>query len=281
MVIRAEELELGYGERTVLSGLDFQVRPGEFVGLLGPNGCGKSTLLKALSGLLPPRRGRLLMEGHPLEGLSSQRLALMRAVVPQSSEVRFPFTCLEVVLMGRYPHRKRLESLTDHDLLRALESMRRTATGHLQQRLITEVSGGERQQVVIARTLAQDTRLLLLDEATSSLDVCKKLQIFELLKHLNQTQGLTVLCAMHDLNLAALYCERLLFLKDGGILRDGPTEEVFTPSVLTQVYETPMEVNRHPAHQRPYAVLLPLPGVERMPGMPAGLPEAWKEGKPA
>ena len=112
--------------------------------------------------------------------------------------------------------------------------------------------------MVIARALAQDPQILLLDEATSSLDVRKKLEIFEILKFLNETRGLTVLCAMHDLNLAALYCRRLMFLKDGGIVQDGPTAAVFTPEVLAQVYETPMEVVRHPAHQRPYAVMLPL-----------------------
>ena len=179
-------------------------------------------------------------------------------MVPQSTEVRFPFACLEIVLMGRYPHRQRLGSLTDEDLLWALRSMRRTTTEHLQKRPITEVSGGECQRVVIARALAQDPQILLLDEATSSLDVRKKLEIFEILKFLNETRGLTVLCAMHDLNLAALYCRRLMFLKDGGIVRDGLTAAVFTPEVLAQVYETPMEVVRHPAHQRPYAVMLPL-----------------------
>ena len=142
--------------------------------------------------------------------------------------------------------------------------MQRTTTEHLQKRPITEVSGGECQRVVIARALAQDPQILLLDEATSSLDVRKKLEVFEILKFLNETRGLTVLCAMHDLNLAALYCRRLMFLKDGGIVRDGPTEAVFTPEVLAQVYETPMEVVQHPALQRPYAVMLPLtPGVRK------------------
>jgi iron complex transport system ATP-binding protein len=178
--------------------------------------------------------------------------------VPQSTDVRFPFSCLEIVLMGRYPHRRRLGTLTDADLVWALTSMRRTTTAHLKERPIIEVSGGECQRVVIARALAQDPEILLLDEATSSLDVRKKLEIFELLKFLSETRGLTVLCAMHDLNLAALYCGRLMFIKDGRVVVDGPTDQVFTPAILGEVYETAMEVVRHPVHQRPYAVMLPL-----------------------
>jgi len=258
VVIRVENLQLGYGDRTVLRGLNFQVQPGEFVGLLGPNGSGKSTLLHALSGLLPPQRGEILIQDRPLAGLASRRRAQLLAVVSQSTEVRFPFTCLEVVLMGRYPHRRRLGALTDEDLLWALRAMRRTTTDHLQERPLTEVSGGECQRVVVARALAQDPQILLLDEATSSLDVRKKLEIFEILKFLNETKGLTLLCAMHDLNLAALFCRRLIFLKDGGLVQDGPTESVFTTEVLAQVYNTPMEVILHPDHQRPYAVMLPL-----------------------
>jgi iron complex transport system ATP-binding protein len=129
---------------------------------------------------------------------------------------------------------------------------------HLKERTITEISGGECQRVVIARALAQEPEILLLDEATASLDVRKKLEIFEIIKYLNETRGLTVLCAMHDLNLAALYCRRLMFVKEGQILVDGSTEQVFTPETLAQVYDTPMEVVQHPDHQRPYAVMLPL-----------------------
>ncbi len=216
VVIRVEALDLGYEDRPVLAGLNFQVDRGEFLGILGPNGSGKSTLLHALSGLLPPQKGRIVVKSEPLEGLPSRLRAQILAVVPQSTDVRFPFSCLEIVLMGRYPHRRRLGTLTDADLVWALKSMRRTTTAHLKERPIIEVSGGECQRVVIARALAQDPEILLLDEATSSLDVRKKLEIFELLKYLSETRGLTVLCAMHDLNLAALYCRRLMFIKEGG-----------------------------------------------------------------
>jgi len=257
-VIRVEALELGYEDRLVLTGLNFRVDPGEFLGVLGPNGSGKSTLLNAISGLLPPKGGRIIVKSESLGRLPSRLRAQILAVVPQSTDVRFPFTCLEIVLMGRYPHRRRLGTLTDADLVWALTSMRRTTTVHLKERPIIEVSGGESQRVVLARALAQDPEILLLDEATSSLDVRKKLEIFGLLQFLSRTRGLTVLCAMHDLNLAALYCRRLMFIKDGRVVVDGPTDQVFTPAILSEVYETPMEVVRHPGHQRPYAVMLPL-----------------------
>jgi iron complex transport system ATP-binding protein len=270
VVIRVEALELGYEDRLVLTDLNFQVARGEFVGILGPNGSGKSTLLHALSGLLAPRRGRVIVKSEPLGGLPSRLRAQILAVVPQTTDVRFPFSCLEIVLMGRYPHRRRLGTLTDADLVWALESMRRTTTDHLKERPIIEVSGGECQRVVMARALAQDPELLLLDEATSSLDVRKKLEILELLKYLSETRGLTVLCAMHDLNLAALYCRRLMFIKDGRVAVDGPTDQVFTPAVLGEIYETPMEVVWHPGHQRPYAVMLPLsPAIREDEATPA------------
>ncbi len=256
-MIRVANLSLGYEHRPVLDGLDFSVAAGEFVGLLGPNGSGKTTLIHALAGMLPPQQGEILLTGEPLATLASRRRARIVAVVPQSTEVRFPFTCLEIVLMGRYPHRRRQFSLTEADLAKALWAMGETATGHLADRPITEVSGGERQRVVVARALAQEPALLLLDEATSSLDVRKKVEIFELLKRLN-SQGLTIICALHDLNLAALYCRRLLFLKGGRLAVDGPTEAVFTAAILEKIYDTPMEVITHPGYGRPYALTLPL-----------------------
>ena len=257
-MIRVRGLDLGYGDRLVLRGLDFRVHRGEFLGILGPNGSGKSTLLHALSGLLAPQGGTIEVGEQRLEALPSRLRAQILAVVPQTTEVRFPFTCLEIVLMGRYPRQRGLGTVTDEDLVWALRSMRRTTTTHLKERPITEISGGECQRVVIARALAQDPEMLFLDEATSSLDVRKKLEIFEVLQNLNETRGLTVLCAMHDLNLAALYCRRLMFVKDGRIAHDGPTDRVFTPEILEEVYETPMEVQWHPSHHRPFAVMVPL-----------------------
>jgi iron complex transport system ATP-binding protein len=258
VVIRASGLDLGYGERLVLKDLNFEIRPGEFVGCLGPNGSGKSTLLNALCGFLPPRKGSLLYEGVPLRQMESRMRARRLAVVPQATEVHFPFTCFEVVLMGRYPHRRRWRHLGSEDLVAAVTAMARTTTTFLKDRPVTEVSGGERQRVIVARALAQTPEVLLLDEATSQMDVRKKLEIFEVLQFLNESHNVTVICAMHDLNLAALFCRRLMFLKEGRLIKDGPTEEVFTSETLREVYDTDMEVAWHPGHARPYAVMLPL-----------------------
>ncbi len=139
---------------------------------------------------------------------------------------------------------------------KALDAMEQTDTIQFAQRMITEVSGGEVQRVIIARALAQETGILLLDEATSSLDVAKKIQIFDLLKRKN-TRGMTLLCAMHDLNLAALYCNRLIFLKDGRIVLDGPTHETFTDKNLSEIYETDVRVSRHPVTGSPQAHFVP------------------------
>jgi len=257
-VIKAVNLDLGYGDRLVLKDVNFEITRGEFVGCLGPNGSGKSTLLSALCGLVEPQRGAVLLEEEAIGALPGRQRARRLAVVPQTTEVRFPFTCFEVVLMGRYPHRRPWRRLGETDLRAALEAMAQTSTIAFRERVVTAVSGGERQRVVVARALAQTPEIVLLDEATSSLDVRKKLEIFEVLRELNESLGVTVICAMHDLNLAALYCRRLMFLKDGRLLRDGPTDQVFTSATLRLVYETDMEVMWHPLHLRPYAVMLPL-----------------------
>ncbi len=249
-----------YGEREVLHGLDFHVGKGELVGLLGPNGSGKTTLLNCLSKVVTLYAGKISVAGRELSRYSSRDLAKVEAAVPQRLEISFPFKCIEVVLMGRYPHQQGFGGDSDDDLANAMKVMRLTDTLDLAQRRITEISGGEAQRVVIARALAQEAQVMLLDEATASLDVAHKMQMFDLFQELN-SEGGTYLCAMHDLNLAALYCRRLIFLKQGRITFDGPTRETFTEQTLSHVYDTEIRVISHPDTGAPQAMFVP--GVHR------------------
>jgi iron complex transport system ATP-binding protein len=178
------------------------------------------------------------------------------ASVPQRTTVSFPFKCLSAVLMGRYPYLQGWGDYSREDLDLALTAMEQTRTLHLAARLLPEVSGGEAQMVIIARALAQEASILLLDEATSALDAAHKIQIFDLLREKNR-QGATLLCVMHDLNLAALYCQRLVFLKNGQVMADGPKAQTFTADILSELYETEIRVAHHPVTGDPQAYFVP------------------------
>jgi iron complex transport system ATP-binding protein len=255
-LIDIESLCCGYGPIEVLNRVSLQVDAGEMVGILGPNGSGKTTMLLALSGVIPIRSGNICVAGSDI-GLHDSRWKAQRmASVPQKSEVSFPFTCLSVVLMGRYPYLDGWGGYSAADVETAVKAMEETGTAHLAQRYLGEISGGEAQMVIIARALAQSTEILLLDEATSNLDVARKVEVFDLLSQKNQ-QGATLLCVMHDLNLAALYCKRLIFLKNGRLLVDGKTEDVFNDQTLSTVYETEIRVAGHPVTGSPQAHFVP------------------------
>ena len=256
-LIRVENLWSGYPGHDVLRGLSFAVDTGEFIGILGPNGSGKTTLLLALSGILPIRDGEIEILGFPLGRLKYKERARHMAVVTQEPDVRFPFTCEEVVRMGRYPHQKRwrLDSIEDADAVR--QAMLLTDTETLAERLITAVSGGEKQRVIMAKTLAQEGRVLLLDEATSAMDIHRKLQIFKVLDQLHRENGLTVLAVMHDVNLAALFCRRIIFLKDGQVVADGAPNSVLIPEILEEVYQTPVIIQEVPNTEKLQVVFMP------------------------
>ncbi|HBZ55199.1 MAG TPA: iron ABC transporter ATP-binding protein [Syntrophobacteraceae bacterium] len=237
-VIQVDGLWCGYPGRTVLRDVSFSIQPAEFVGILGPNGSGKTTLLLALSGIVALQAGQIHLDGTLMEQLGHRQRARRMAVVTQEGEVRLPFSCREVVWMGRYPHQKRWQLETSADSRVVQRAMTLTDTESLADRLITAVSGGEKQRVMMARALAQETAVLLLDEATSAMDIRRKLQVYQVLEQLNHGDGTTVLAVLHDVNLAALFCRRLIFLRDGELIADGPTERVLTPEILETVYGT-------------------------------------------
>ncbi|MEN6485119.1 MAG: ABC transporter ATP-binding protein [Syntrophobacteraceae bacterium] len=237
-MIRVENLRCGYPGHDVLQGISFRVGRGEFIGVLGPNGAGKTTLLLALTGILPVPEGTVEIDGMPLDEMKTRDLALRVAAVSQDAEVRLPFACEEIVRMGRYPHQKRWQMDSAEDREAVEKAMRATDSLVLAGRPVTGISGGERQRVFMARALAQEASVLLLDEATSAMDIHRKMQAFRVLDRLNREEGLTVLAVMHDVNLAALFCRRMIFLKEGRVEADGPTAAVLAPEVLEAVYQT-------------------------------------------
>ena len=234
-MIEIRDLWAGYGGNAVLRGVDFSVQAGDFVGVLGPNACGKSTLIRVISGVLRPQSGRLRTCGLEAGFVPARRLAREVAVVPQSTEIPFPFSGFEVVLMGRYPRLGRFAREGPQDLEAVSRALEDTDTAVLADRLVTQVSGGERQRLILARALAQEAPLLLLDEATASLDVHRKIDAFDLLTRLNRA-GTTIVAVMHDLNLAACYCDRLLLLRDGIPLAEGKVEQVLTYRLVKECY---------------------------------------------
>lgn len=256
-MLRVESVTAGYGGAPVLKGLDLRVDRGEFLAVVGPNGSGKSTLVRAATGALVPTEGRILLEGRDLRGLRPREVARVLAVVAQDTAVGFDFTVEEVVALGRTPHLAPLRGETPLDRAAVQEAMRQTGTAPLADRLITALSGGERQRVMVARALAQEPRLLILDEPTAHLDIAHQVEILDLVRRLNRTEGLTVMAILHDLNLAALYADRLVMLKDGRCWADGPPAEVLTEANILAVYGSRVKIVRHPATGQPQVMLLP------------------------
>ena len=245
--MKIKSLSFSRNGRTVLNTIDLEIKKGEILGLIGPNGAGKSTLLKLLMKLLKPSGGSILLEGRPLANYKQQLLARRLAYLPQSPSPESPFTCLEVVLMGRYAGLKRFETLHKEDMRIAREAMVQTETADFAMRAITELSGGEMQRVLLARALAQGADYLFLDEPTANLDPHYQLGLLKVLDSLAKKKKVAVMLAIHDLNLAARYCQRLALLHKGSILADGPPESVLSPSTLQSVYRITAEVFRHQA----------------------------------
>jgi iron complex transport system ATP-binding protein len=218
---------------------------GALAGILGPNGSGKTTLLRLLSGTRRPTSGRVLLGDRHLDQLSRREAARHIAVVPQETELAFEYRAIEIVLMGRHPHLGVFTVEGPDDIRIARDAMASTGTSHLAERLFHQLSGGEKQRVVIAAALAQSTDLLLLDEPTASLDLGYQLEISALLQRLNRDHGVTMAISTHDLNLAAAICRELILMRDGRVLAAGPTGEVLTPENIGRLYDVEADVRIH------------------------------------
>ena len=256
MAVQLEHVSFFYVDGMVLEDINLSIEKGEMVGLIGPNGSGKTTLLKLISGVLSPRQGRIRLDGMDIGRLNRKEIARRVAVVPQQFHMPFAFTAKEVVMLGRIPFFRMLSEETQRDRTIVSQAMEATQAKGLEQRRFDELSRGEQQKVILAMALAQQPNLLLLDEPTAHLDINHQVEILELVRNLNQEKGITVVSAMHDLNLASLYFQRLVLLKEGRIFSDGGPSQVLTPDTIQEVFSASVKVEKHPSGV-PYIIILP------------------------
>jgi iron complex transport system ATP-binding protein len=241
-LVSARELGFAHPNGFGVHGVDLAVARGELVGLLGPNGAGKSTVVRLLSGVARPYRGSIRLAGDELAALGRREIARRVAVVPQEPRIELPFSVLELVLLGRHPHLSGLSFESDADLALARRALARVDASEFEARPIAELSSGERQRVVVARALAQETPLLLLDEPASALDLRHQVLLFDLLRELT-AEGRGVVAVLHDLNLAAEYCDRVVLLEAGRVAAAGETAATLTYANLTRAYGTEIYVD--------------------------------------
>ena len=245
VLLNVDGVECRYGSVKVLEDVSLAVKEGDFVGILGPNGSGKTTLLKSISRTLKPHRGNILLNESDIYSLKSAEVAKQLAVVRQDSHIGFSFAALDVVLMGRNPHMTRFQMESSKDLAIAKKAMTLTNTWQFAKRPINELSGGEKQRVIIARALAQEPKILLLDEPLTHLDIINQLEIMDLIKELCVKEKIIVLVVFHDLNLAARYCTSAIMLKKGKIFSAGSIAEVLTSENIKGVFNVDAIVQKH------------------------------------
>ncbi len=241
-MIQVNNLTFGYHRKTVLKDVSFRIEPGEFVGIIGPNGAGKSTLLKLLDGILTPAAGHLSLHGKEIKHYSRREFARIVGYVPQLFTVSFHFTAEEIVAMGRFPHQGAGWRESTQDRLAVERAMELTECKALRHRDFFTLSGGERQRVILASALAQEPEILLLDEPTTALDVKHQIHFYRILQRLSREERKTVLVVTHDILLALRFSQRLLVLKNGQLIADGPTRQVVTSELLSEVYEVPFRI---------------------------------------
>ena len=256
IILEVKNLSCGYDSKPVLQDIDLRVENKELVGIIGPNGSGKTTLLRALTRVLKPEKGAITFQGKNIWQMGFKELARNIAVVSQTLPTG-SMSVEEFVLLGRIPHFDRLQFLErKRDLEIAQRSMRLTDILGLKNQPIEEISGGERQLALISRALAQKPGLLLLDEPTAHLDITHQVGVLDLIKKLNRNFGLTVIMVLHDLNLASLYCDRLILLHNGFIHKEGSPQEVLTYQTIEEVYKTVVVVKEDPISSKPYIFLV-------------------------
>ncbi|MEU3602936.1 ABC transporter ATP-binding protein [Streptomyces sp. NPDC006798] len=252
--LTAESVTLGYDRRVIAEDLTVAIPDHSFTVIVGPNACGKSTLLRALSRMLKPTEGRVLLDGQTIHSLPAKKVARILGLLPQTSVAPDGITVADLVARGRYPHQGLLRQWSPEDERIVRESMASTGVGDLAERYVDELSGGQRQRVWIAMALAQQTPLLLLDEPTTFLDIQHQLEVLDLCAELHETQGRTLVAVLHDLNQAARYATHLVALRDGRVVAEGAPSEVVTEELVEEVFGVRSRVIEDPESGTPLVV---------------------------
>ena len=245
MNITAENIKMKIGDNEILKGVSIDSKNREFVGIIGPNGSGKSTLLKSIYRILKPNDGCIKLDDMDISKMSIKESAKKMAVVSQHNYYNFDFTVKEVVSMGRSPHKKNLERDNIEDFEIVKESLQKLGMSEFSNRSFSTLSGGEKQRVILARALAQKTPCLILDEPTNHLDIKYQLSLLNIVKSLD----LTVISAIHDLNIASMYCDRLFVMKDGHIVASGTPQDILTKELIKEIYEIDVEIIKDSKNQ--------------------------------
>ncbi|MBE0433767.1 heme ABC transporter ATP-binding protein [candidate division WOR-3 bacterium] len=252
--LETKEICFSYDARRVIDNVSLAVESKEFLGIIGPNGAGKSTLLRLMCGILEPESGHVALFGQSLAGQTPRLIAQQVAFVPQETHFALNFTVEDIVLMGRYPYQRPFGRDKAEDIEATDQAINAAGIVDLRKRPVNSLSSGERQRVVLARAIAQTPRILLLDEPTSHLDLLHQYRIMELLSNLN-ARGLTVAVVHHDLNLASLYCRRLVVMHHGKVHCQGTPGQLLTEKILNEVYGTEVRIIRHPDKDVPQVFL--------------------------
>mgnify|MGYP005633119513 len=254
-LMKLENISFAYETLPVLKDISLSTREQDFIGLIGPNGSGKSTLLKIMGAILKPDSGSIQFKESSLPKINKKLFAQSVSWIPQDHPMVFPFKVSEIVLMGRHPYLSPLSFESEEDFEISRRAMETTMTSQFADRYFNEISGGEKQRVMIASALAQDPEMMLLDEPTAALDLKYQIQILSILKNLNARHKMTLVMAMHDLNLASSFCNRLILLDEGQIVRDGTPEQVLKKDILEQVYGIEVDLGSHDGSIRVHPVI--------------------------
>jgi len=254
MSLSADDITVGYDGKTISEGLSVELAPGRFTAIIGPNACGKSTLLRALSRLLKPRAGQVLLDGRDIHALPAKEVARRLGLLPQSSIAPDGISVAELVARGRFPHQRPLRQWTAADEEAVAGAMAATGVTELSGELVDTLSGGQRQRVWVAMVLAQSTPIVLLDEPTTFLDIAHQIELLEMCVRLNREQGTTMVAVLHDLNQAARYADHVIVMKAGRIVAEGPPPVVVTAELIDDVFGLPCRIIDDPETGTPLVI---------------------------